>query len=96
MKRSNFIDSHIMDTLKGVDAGLVISDVSPDLGISSATFYKWRARYGGMDASMMARIKKSLKRRSSPKPSQNVVRSSRSLQKSGKLIDRSDKGLQDD
>jgi putative transposase len=46
-----------MDALKRVDAGLAVPDVCRELGISSATFYKWRAKYGGMDTSMMARMK---------------------------------------
>ena len=57
MKRSKFTDSQIMDALKRVDAGLPVPDVCRELGISSATFYKWRAKYGGMDTSMMARMK---------------------------------------
>lgn len=57
MKRSKFTDSQIMDALKRVDAGLGVTDVCRELGISSATFYKWRAKYGGMDTSMMARMK---------------------------------------
>ncbi len=57
MKRSKFTDSQIMDALKRVDAGLAVPDVCRELGISTATFYKWRAKYGGMDASMMARMK---------------------------------------
>ena len=57
MKRSQFTDSQIMDALKRVDAGLAVPDVCRELGISSATFYKWRAKYGGMDTSMMARMK---------------------------------------
>ena len=58
MKRSKFTDSQIMDALKRVDAGLAVPEVCRELGISSATFYKWRAKYGGMDTSMMARMKK--------------------------------------
>jgi putative transposase len=46
-----------MDALKRVDAGLAVPEVCRELGISSATFYKWRAKYGGMDTSMMARMK---------------------------------------
>jgi putative transposase len=46
-----------MDALKRVDAGLGVPEVCRELGISSATFYKWRAKYGGMDTSMMARMK---------------------------------------
>jgi putative transposase len=57
MKRSKFTDIQIMDALKRVDAGLAVPDVCRELGISSATFYKWRAKYGGMDTSMMARMK---------------------------------------
>ena len=57
MKRSKFTDSQIMDALKRVDAGLAVPDVCRELGISSATFYKWRAKYGGMNTSMMARMK---------------------------------------
>ena len=50
MKRSKFTDSQIIDALKRADAGLAVPDVCRELGISSATFYKWRAKYGGMDA----------------------------------------------
>jgi putative transposase len=57
MKRSKFTDSQIMDALKRVDAGLAVPEVCRELGISTATFYKWRTKYGGMDTSMMARMK---------------------------------------
>lgn len=46
-----------MYALKRVDAGLAVPEVCRELGISTATFYKWRAKYGGMDTSMMARMK---------------------------------------
>jgi putative transposase len=57
MKRSKFTDSQIMDALKRVDTGLGVPEVCRELGISTATFYKWRTKYGGMDTSMMARMK---------------------------------------
>lgn len=57
MKKSRFSDSQIMDTLKRVEAGLSVPDVCRELGISVATFYKWRAKFGGMDTSLMARMK---------------------------------------
>lgn len=57
MKRSKFTDSKIMDALKRVEAGLAVPEVCRELGISTATCYKWRAKYGGMDTSMMARMK---------------------------------------
>ncbi len=51
MKHSKFTDSQIMDALKRVDAGLAIPEFCYELGISTATFYKWRAKYGSMDIS---------------------------------------------
>ena len=57
MKRSKFTDSQIMDALKRVDAGLAVPEICRELGISTATFYKWRSKYGDMDTSMMARMK---------------------------------------
>ena len=57
MKRSKFTDSQIMEALKRVDAGLAVPEICRELGISTATFYKWRAKYGGMDKSMIARMK---------------------------------------
>ena len=57
MKKSKFTDSQIMEALKRAEAGLAVSELCRDMGISSATFYKWRAKYGGMDTTMMARMK---------------------------------------
>lgn len=57
MKRSKFTDSQIMDALKRVEAGLTVPEVCRELVISTQTFYKWRAKYGGMDVSMMVRMK---------------------------------------
>ena len=57
MKRSKFTDSQIMEALKRVDSGLAVPEICRELGISTATFYKWRAKYGGMGTSMMARMK---------------------------------------
>lgn len=57
MKRSRFTDSQIMEALKRVESGLSVPELCRDLGVSTATFYKWRARYGGMDTSMMTRMK---------------------------------------
>jgi putative transposase len=57
MKKSRFTDSQIADALKRVEAGLSVPELCRELGISSAIFYKWRANYGGMDTSMMARLK---------------------------------------
>ena len=57
MKKSKFSDSQIMEALKRVEAGLSVPEICRELGISSATFYKWRAKFGGMDVSMIARLK---------------------------------------
>ena len=57
MRKSKFTDSQVMDALKRVDAGLAVPELCRELAISSATFYKWRAKYGGMDVSMIARLK---------------------------------------
>ena len=57
MKRSRFTDSQILDAIKRVEAGITVPEMCRELGISSATFYKWRAKYGGMDVSMMSRMK---------------------------------------
>ena len=57
MKRSRFTDSQIVDALKRVESGLGVPDLCREMGISTATFYKWLAKYVGMDTSMMARMK---------------------------------------
>ncbi len=57
MKRSRFTDSQIMSVLKQAEGGMPVPDLCREHGISAATFYKWRAKYGGMDASMMAEMK---------------------------------------
>lgn len=57
MKKSRFMDSQIMAILKQAEGGVAVPALCREHGISSATFYKWRAKYGGMDVSMMARMK---------------------------------------
>jgi len=56
-KRLKFSDSQIIDAVKRVESGIGVPDICRELGVSSATFYKWRANYGGMDVSMMSRMK---------------------------------------
>ena len=46
-----------MEAVKRVESGILVPDLCRELGISTATFYKWRAKYGGMDVSMMSRMK---------------------------------------
>jgi putative transposase len=59
MKTSKFTDSQIMAILKQNEAGIKVPDLCREHGISTATFYKWRAKYGGMDAVMIKRLKDS-------------------------------------
>ena len=57
MKKSRFTDSQIMEVLKRAEAGIAVPELCRELGVSTATFYKWRAKYGGMDTSMMSKLK---------------------------------------
>mgnify|MGYP000456984874 CR=1 FL=1 len=57
MKKSRYTDSQIMAILKQAEAGTPIPELCREHGMSSATFYKWRSKYGDMDASLMARMK---------------------------------------
>ena len=55
MKVSRFSDSQIMAILKQAEAGTPAPELCREQGISSATFYKWRTKFGGMDASLLSR-----------------------------------------
>jgi len=57
MKRSRYSDSQIISILKQADAGTPVAELCREHGMSDATFYKWRSRFGGMNVSMMARPK---------------------------------------
>jgi putative transposase len=57
MKKSRFTDSQIINILKLAEAGTPVVDLCREHGISNQTFYKWRAKFGGMDASLMTRMK---------------------------------------
>jgi putative transposase len=57
VKKSRFSDSQIIAMLKQAEAGTPVPELCREHGISSATFYKWRSKYGGMEASMMSRMK---------------------------------------
>ena len=57
MKRSRFTEEQVIGILKEQEAGAKTADVCRKHGISDATFYKYKAKYGGMDASMMSQMK---------------------------------------
>ena len=57
MKSSKFSESQIVTILKLAENGMPITEVCRSNGVSSATFYKWRAKYGGMDVSMLSKVK---------------------------------------
>ena len=57
MKKSRFSDSQIIAVLKQAEAGTPVPELCREHGISAATFYKWRSKYGGMEASMVSRMK---------------------------------------
>jgi putative transposase len=57
MRKSRFSEAQIMGILKQAEGGLGLSELCRQHGISTATFYKWRAKFGGMDASMIADMK---------------------------------------
>ena len=57
MKRSRFTETQIISILKEVDAGLSVKEVCRKHGISDATFYNWKSKYGGMSASELKRLR---------------------------------------
>ena len=57
MKNGRYSDAQIMGILKQAKSGVPVADLCREHGMSSASFYKWRAKFGGMDASMMAEMK---------------------------------------
>ena len=57
MKKSKFSESQIVSLLKQGDAGIPVKDLCRQAGISSATYYQWKSKYGGMDASDLKRVK---------------------------------------
>lgn len=57
MKKGQFSESVIFQVLKEAEAGVPVPELCRKHGMSSASFYKWRAKYGGMDVSHMKRLK---------------------------------------
>ena len=57
MKNSKFSDVQIMAILRQAENGVPVSKLCREHGMSSASFYKWRAKFGGLDASIMSEMK---------------------------------------
>ena len=57
MKKPRFKESQIFHILKEAEAGVPVPDLCRKHGMSNASFYRWRAKYGGMDVSLMKRLK---------------------------------------
>jgi len=57
MRKSKFTESQIVATLKQVKGGRQVKDVRRELGISDATYYVWKSKYGGMKASDVQRLR---------------------------------------
>jgi len=57
MKIGRFNEPQILGILKQAESGIPVSELCREHGMSSASFYKWRAKYGGLDASMISQMK---------------------------------------
>lgn len=57
MKKTRFSETQIVSTLKKQEAGVPTKEICRELGISEATFYNWKSKYGGMEASDVKRLK---------------------------------------
>jgi putative transposase len=57
MKNSRFSEQQIIKILKSADAGMKVQDLCRQYGISDATYYKWKSKYGGMEAADIKRLR---------------------------------------
>ena len=57
MKRSRFSEEQILGVLKEAEAGVPVKDLCRRVGVSEATFYHWKAKYGGMDSGEAKKLK---------------------------------------
>ncbi len=57
MKQSKYSEAQIMGILNQAESGVPVADLCREYGMSTASFFKWRATYGGMDASLISRMK---------------------------------------
>ena len=57
MRKSRFTEEQIIGILKRVEGGQPLADVCRELGISDATYYRWKAQYGGLEVSQLRRLR---------------------------------------
>lgn len=57
MKKSTFTESQIVAAIRKQENGMSVKEVARELGISEATFYNWKAKYGGMEASDLKKLR---------------------------------------
>ena len=57
MKMTRYSESRILAILRQAESGVPVAELCREHGMSNASFYKWRAKYGGMDASMVSQMK---------------------------------------
>jgi putative transposase len=57
MKLSRYSEAQILAILRQAEGGVAVAELCREHGMSNASFYKWRAKYGGMDASMISQLK---------------------------------------
>lgn len=58
MKKTRYTEEQIVEALKRVDNGLAVKDLCRDIGVSEATYYTWRRKYGGMEKTQVMELKK--------------------------------------
>lgn len=57
MKKSRYTETQIIKVLKEVEGGRLVKEVCREYGVSDATYYNWKSKYGGMEASDIKRLK---------------------------------------
>lgn len=57
MKKGRFTEAQIVSAMKKQESGIAVKDIAREMGISEATFYNWKAKYGGMEVSDVVKMK---------------------------------------